>query len=104
MSEVIEEIKKLYYQINNDFLNTQPFNTREVRNETKYKIFLPLEEKLGEDYEFRVICDETNNTPEIVDNHQLVAKVEWKRRNRVDPEVRYVELIFGMDLIDGLNE
>ena len=79
---MIEEIKKVYYEINNDFIQKTPFNTQQVRHETIQKILLHLESVFTDDYVFRVLCDETNNTPEIIDNNQLIARVEWRLRKR----------------------
>ena len=43
-------------------------------------------------YVQRVTCDETNNTPEVVDNNQMIARLEWKG---VDGIIRYIDLVFG---------
>jgi hypothetical protein len=93
MSEEFEIIKKLYYKLNKEFLSTQPFNTKEIRHETICKILYPLEDMFAHGMRIRVICDETNNTSEVIDNNQLVAKVEWK--NGKFGELKYVDLTFG---------
>jgi hypothetical protein len=93
MSKEFEIIKELYYELNQEFLSTQPFNTPETRHETICKILYPLEDKFTSDIRIRVICDETNNTPELIDNNQLSAKVEWKEGKL--GELKYVDLTFG---------
>jgi hypothetical protein len=45
----------------------------------------------------RIIADETNNTPEVIDSQQLVAKVEW-RESKFTNDINYIDLVFGRDV------
>jgi len=47
-------------------------------------------------YDYKVICDESNNPPEIVDNHSLIANVLV----RPGPEPRYINFVAGAILDD----
>lgn len=88
----LEVIKKVYYAINNELSGTT--NTPEVRHETTHKILVGLEKELV-GYKIIVTCNETNNTPQVIDNNQLVAKVQWKLPGRVDKTIHHIDLTFG---------
>ena len=55
---------------------------------------LVQEENRFSGIDVRIICDETNNTPEVVDNNIMVARVEW-RLNKLGETIQYVDLTFG---------
>ena len=99
MSKELEIIKDVYYKLNEEFLSEQPYNTKQTRFETIWKLTSQLdnlvkEEKRFSNIDIRIICDETNNTPEVIDNNILVARVEWKL-NKLDETIHYVDLTFG---------
>ena len=103
MSKELEIIKDVYYKLNEEFLSEQPYNTKQTRFETIWKLMHPIEkrfdslvneEKRFSNIDIRIICDETNNTPEVIDNNILVARVEWKL-NKLDETIHYVDLTFG---------
>jgi hypothetical protein len=103
MSKELEIIKDVYYKLNEEFLSKQPYNDKQTRFETIYKLLNPIERgfhKLVQEenrfsgIDVRIICDETNNTPEVVDNNIMVARVEW-RLNKLGETIQYVDLTFG---------
>ena len=103
MSKELEIIKDVYYKLNEEFLSKQPYNTKQTRFETIWKLMHPIEmrfdnlvkeEKRFSNIDIRIICDEINNTPEVVDDNILVARVEWKL-NKFDETIHYVDLTFG---------
>lgn len=85
----------IYLELNNEFLATQPYNSPKTRFETVLKITEQLHslcvDKLVN--EFRVIIDETNNTPEVIDNNIMMARIEWSCS--VFGEHQYIDLQFG---------
>ena len=58
-------------------------------NVTRQRIAVTLESKLQN---CNVICDETNNTPELIDACVCIARVSWINKAM---EISYVDLIFG---------
>lgn len=103
ISKELEIIKDAYYKLNEEFLSKQPYNTKQTRFETIWKLMYPIEnrfdylvmeEKRFSNIDIRIICDETNNPPEVVDDNILVARVEWKL-NKLDETIHYVDLTFG---------
>jgi len=103
MSKELEIIKDVYYKLNEGFLSEQPYNTEQTRFETIFKLLnlieigfdkLVQEENRFSRIDVRVICDEENNTPEVIDKNILVARVEWKL-NKLDETIHYVDLTFG---------
>ena len=103
MGKELEIIKDVYYKLNEGFLSEQPYNTEQTRFETIFKLLnlieigfdkLVQEENRFSRIDVRVICDEENNTPEVIDKNILVARVEWKL-NKLDETIHYVDLTFG---------
>ena len=103
MSKELEIIKDVYYKLNEGFLSEQPYNSEQTRFETIFKLLnlieigfdkLVQEENRFSRIDVRVICDEENNTPEVIDKNILVARVEWKL-NKLDETIHYVDLTFG---------
>lgn len=103
MTKELEIIKDAYYKLNKELLSEQPSNTPKTQFETAFKLLnliergfdkLVREENRFSRIDVRVICDEENNTPEVVDKNILVARVEWKP-NKLDETVHYVDLTFG---------
>ena len=103
MSKELEIIKDVYYKLNEELLSRQSYNDEQTRLETIYKLLNPIEkgfDKLVQEenrssrIDVRVICDEENNTPEVIDKNILVARVEWKL-NKLDETIHYVNLTFG---------
>ena len=79
MTKVTREMTLLEY--NDSFLRS------EVENKLVY--FLKEKYKKGQLYDFWVICNETNNTPYIVDNHQFVLDVKVKLPFHMPPAEKY---------------
>lgn len=84
------KVRDVYEQINSDGLIVEKFNTRKFRREFK----ILLKKRLMEHgvTHFDIKCDEENNTPEIVEELCLVARVSWVNENK---EIYYSDLIFG---------
>lgn len=58
------------------------FNTPNTRSEIIMRlepIFRTLQEQRVL-YDYKIICDETNNSPEVIDNHRCVIDVLFDRR------------------------
>ena len=103
MTKELEIIKDVYYNLIGELLSRQPYNSQQTRFETTVKLLnliekgfdkLVQEENRFSRIDVRVICDEENNTPEVVDKNILVARVEW-RLNKLDETIHYVNLTFG---------
>jgi hypothetical protein len=92
ISKELQVIKDAYYEIKDDFNGI--LNTRESRHKLIVKLENLLNDKLKV-YGLQIICDETNNTSEVMDNHQMVARVRWMDANRFNLEVHHVDLVFG---------
>jgi len=91
--EIIEDIKKAYYIVNEKLVSEKSFNDRITRCEVIDSLVDMLQNSKVK--QVRIICDEANNTPEVIDNNQMVARVEW-RKNKFDTEVKYIDLVFGV--------
>lgn len=87
--ELLDKIREVYERIQNEFLSMSPFgpmNTKEYR--------LQFKERLENEFIGSVVrCDETNNTPNIIDNHGLVARVSFPIPDSIG--YKYLDLIFG---------
>jgi hypothetical protein len=103
MNKELEIIKDVYYKLNEELLSEQPYNNKQTRFETTFKLLnliergfdkLVQEENRFSRIDVRVICDETNNTPEDIDKNKLVDRVEWKPKHN-DETIHYVDLTFG---------
>ena len=103
MTKELEIIKDVYYKLNEKFLSEQPYNDEHTRYETIWKLMHPIEErfanlvreeKRNNIISVRIICDETTNTPEVIDNNIMIVRVEWKL-NKFDDTIHYVDLTFG---------
>ena len=103
MSKELEIIKDVYYKLNEEFISKQLYNDSQTRFETIWRLMYPIEkgfDKLVQEenrssrIDVRIICDEENNTPEVIDKNILVARVEWKL-NKLDETIHYVDLTFG---------
>jgi len=95
MNRFLDAIRIIYLELNNEFLATQPYNGPKTRFETVLKITEQLN-SLGVDKlvnKFRVIIDETNNTPEVIDNNIMMARIVWDCG--VSGEYQYIDLEFG---------
>lgn len=87
---MVSKINDVYERINSDILSTNPFgviNTRGFRNKIKNMLIDELDD-------CEIVCDETNNPPDVIDNNCLVAKVLWRKQNQLKYE--YVNLVFGV--------
>lgn len=82
---MIQKIIKTYIKLNNELIKEMPFND----DKTRKRIAVYLESKLDD---CNIICDETNNTPDIINSCICVAKVLWLTKNN---GYSYVDLIFG---------
>ena len=95
MNRFLDAIRIIYLELNNEFLATQLYNSPKTRFETTLKITEQLcsmcVDKLVN--KFRVIIDETNNTPEVIDNNIMMARIEWSYG--VFGEYQYIDLEFG---------
>lgn len=78
------EIEKFERHLHNVLADTERFSmfglndgpTREAVHSLIAVFFRTYYQKLVED--FRIICDETNNTPRIIDDNMLVVDVHYK--------------------------
>jgi hypothetical protein len=84
------KVREVYDEINSDGLIVGKFNTRKFRRDFK----ILLKKRLMEHgvTHFDIKCDEENNSPEIVEELCLVARVSWVNENK---EIYYSDLIFG---------
>lgn len=82
---MIEKVIKVYKALNNKLIKKSVFNDKETRN----RIAVNLESKLQN---CNVVCDETNNTPRLIDDCMCIARVQWINKAM---ELTYVDLIFG---------
>jgi len=117
MSKELEIIKDVYYKLNEEFLSEQPYNDKQTRFETIWKLMHPIEEgfdnlvkeeKRFNSISIRIICDEINNPPEVVDDNIMIARVEWKPYTRnfsTDSwymvSIQHDETIYHVDLTFG---
>lgn len=82
---MIEKIIKTYKALNNKLVKKNAVNNKE----TRYNVAVNLETKLQN---CNIICDETNNSPDIIDACICMARVQWINKGM---EFTYVDLIFG---------
>ena len=94
MSKEFEKIQKVYEEINSEFIKNPQFNTKETRHYTMHKLLFQLEASLNV-AGLIITCDETNNSPKVIDNNQMIARVEW-RYNKFNQTIHYVDLEFGI--------
>ena len=84
MNRRMNMIKDAYERVNNLLLFEN--NTEKNRLKTRELLKILLDFVVND-----IICDETNNTPEIIDNNQMVARVWWEENGNQ----KYVDLTFG---------
>ena len=84
---MIEKVIKIYKTLNNKLIKKgDVVNNQETRN----RVAVNLESKLQN---CNVICDETNNTPMLIDGCMCIARVQWINKAM---ELTYVDLVFGI--------
>lgn len=89
----IKEIRKAYNVVNNYLNGTMSQNVRATRHDA---ILMFENEIKGQFDNYRITCDETNNTPEVIDSNQLALRFEWTENNEVG--FNYINLFFGRDV------
>jgi len=82
---MIKKVIKSYETLNALLNHDMPFNDKSTRLMIKSR----LESELPNT---EVICDETNNPPDIINACVCVARVMWMEKGM---EIKYVDLIFG---------
>lgn len=82
---MIEKVIKIYKTLNNKLVKKYAVNNKLTRN----SVAVNLETKLQN---CNIICDETNNNPNIINGCICVARVQWINKGM---EITYVDLIFG---------
>jgi len=82
---MIKKILKVYNELNKDIINEMPVNN----SSTRERIAVHLETELQN---CNITCDETNNTPDIIDACVCIARVSWINKAM---NYSYVDLIFG---------
>lgn len=82
---MINNVIKVYKVLNNKLVAEKAINNKLTRNKT----VIHLETKLQD---YNIICDETNNSPDIIDACICTARVQWLNKNS---GFSYVDLIFG---------
>jgi hypothetical protein len=95
MSKEFDDIQNVYQAINLEFYLRPKFNTQETRYNTIQKLLVQLQEPLKH-VEYRILCDETNNTPELIDDNLMIARVEWKMNKFKNTPIQYTDLVFGL--------
>ena len=83
MNKYIEVVKEELYKVSG------LYNTPETRNELKSNILEALKECSSET-EFRIDIDESNNTPDVIDNNEFRADIFLKPTKSIN----YVTLTF----------
>lgn len=61
---------------NNDYITRKAF--RDFMNE-----FLQKSKNSGDIYDYKVVCDESNNTPDLIDRNQLAAEIYVKHSRSI---------------------
>ena len=82
-----ERIVEAHSYVNNILTKVELFRNS---NNTAIRLFVfwKLKEKIGN---IEIICDETNNTPEVINNNIVIARVMW-----IDNNIhKYQDLFFG---------
>jgi hypothetical protein len=83
---MVNKIQKVYEDIQDKYVLSYICNTMEERTKLRTKLI----DELGLDV--KVICDETNNTSDIIGSQNIVARILF---NFKGCEYSYVDLIFG---------
>lgn len=84
--EMSDKLIKIREELNGEFMNRINYN------DTRKKIIKRIKKEF--DSKVTIICDETNNTPEIIDMNCLVARVYTLDNFG---EIRYGDLVLGSD-------
>lgn len=82
---MIEKVIKTYKALNNKLVKETAINNKKTRN----RVAVQLETKLQN---CNIICDETNNSPMLIDGCMCIVRVQWINKGM---EFTYVDLIFG---------
>ena len=82
-----DEITEAHSYINNILTHVELFKNSN-NPEIRLLVFQKLKEKINN---VVIICDETNNTPEAIDNNIVIARVIWVDNNLH----KYQDLFFG---------
>ncbi|MDA3778868.1 MAG: hypothetical protein PF487_01320 [Bacteroidales bacterium] len=80
---MIKKIVKSYKKINKSLIKKMVFNDKETRDYVTVRLENDLQN-------CNIICDETNNPPDVVDKCMCIARVSWLNHNYT-----YVDLVFG---------
>lgn len=82
---MIKKVIETYEVLNTELLETMPVNDPKTRKFIKDRLELELKQ-------CEIICDETNNSPDLIDSCVAIAKVMWAG---VGYTIHYVDLVFG---------
>jgi len=93
-----KKIKESYYKINDKIL----YECNDSKTRERIKILLKKELPFLKN----VICDETNNSPEVLDKQILVARIEYHKDEEPNTDTySYMDLIFGRNIeLEWLGE
>jgi len=85
--QMFERIMERFNILNDELCNRMVTPDAKTRNEIRNKLkeYFPT---------CTVICDESNNPPDVVDSQCIIAKVIWKKHPSYE-EISYVDLLFG---------
>ena len=88
----LEKIERVYNEVKGILSQEETFNDKITRS----RLSILLKEKLGESSS--IICDESNNYPEILANGSLMARIMWNLKS--DGSFSYIDLDFGYNKLN----
>lgn len=85
-----DAIKITYFELFNKY--NYMFNNQTTRNKLAYDLFKGVNNKVELKTYFKVNCDESNNSPDIITNGFLKASVWYNKQNNT---TKIYDLMFG---------
>lgn len=90
--EILDRIKLAYYEVNNLLLINHQYEM--VNKKLRDFVYISMMEKLNDVID-KIICDESNNPPDIVDDGIIICRVIWNIDVNSPSSFDYIDLPFG---------
>lgn len=90
--EILDRIKLAYYEVNNLLLINHQYEM--VNKKLRDFVYISMMERLNDVID-KIICDESNNPPDIVDDSIIICRVIWNIDVNSPSSFDYIDLPFG---------
>jgi len=94
--DILDRIKLAYYEVNIMLINNYQYKM--IHKDLRKFIYNSMMDKLGNIVD-EIICNETNNPPEIIDDNLIMCSVKYINDINSIHNYTYIDLPFGKLII-----